>query len=73
MVFSTPQAREVMTSQSSDRSHPNVTLAVLGLGAVAYAVLSSAVVPALPTMQHDLHTSETWITWLRPCPARSCR
>ena len=53
-----------MTTPSSDRSHPNVTLAVLGLGAVAYAVLSSAVVPALPTMQHDLHTSETGITWL---------
>ncbi len=51
-------------SPSADRSHPNVTLAVLGLGAVAYAVLSSAVVPALPTMQHDLHTSETGITWL---------
>ena len=48
----------------TDRSHPNVTLAVLGLGAVAYAVLSSAVVPALPTMQHDLHTNETGITWL---------
>ena len=27
-------------------------------------MLSSAVVPALPTMQHELHTTETGITWL---------
>jgi EmrB/QacA subfamily drug resistance transporter len=47
-----------------DRTHPNVTLAVLALGGMAYAMLSSAVVPALPTMQHDLGTSETGITWL---------
>ncbi|HEY5052854.1 MAG TPA: MFS transporter, partial [Solirubrobacterales bacterium] len=53
-----------MTSPTSDRTHPNVTLAVLALGGMAYAMLSSAVVPALPTMQHDLHTSETGITWL---------
>jgi EmrB/QacA subfamily drug resistance transporter len=41
-----------------------VTLAVLSLAGVAYAVLSSAVVPALPTIQHDLHVSETDVTWL---------
>jgi MFS family permease len=40
------------------------TLAVLSLAGVAYAVLSSAVVPALPTMQRALHTDETGITWL---------
>jgi EmrB/QacA subfamily drug resistance transporter len=53
-----------MTSPDPDRTHPNVTLAVLALGGMAYAMLSSAVVPALPTMQHDLHTTETGITWL---------
>jgi EmrB/QacA subfamily drug resistance transporter len=47
-----------------ERVHPNVTLAVLALGALAYAVLSAAVIPALPTIQHDLHTSETGVTWL---------
>ena len=45
-----------MTAQP-DRVHPNITLAVLSLGALAYAVLSAAVIPALPTLQHDLHTS----------------
>ncbi len=46
------------------RARPNVTLAVLSLGGLAYSVLSSAVVPALPTIQHDLHTTETGVTWL---------
>jgi MFS family permease len=48
----------------SKRSRPNVTLAVLSLAGLAYALLSSAVVPALPTIQHDLHTTETGVTWL---------
>src|SRR5579859_6212883 len=43
---------------------PRVTLAVLCIAAVAYAVLSSAVIPALPTFQRSLHASETGITWL---------
>jgi EmrB/QacA subfamily drug resistance transporter len=53
-----------VTSKTSDRTHPTLILAVLSLGGVAYAMLSSSVVPALPTMQHDLHTNETGITWL---------
>jgi EmrB/QacA subfamily drug resistance transporter len=44
--------------------HPNVILAVVSLAALAYAVLSSAVIPALPTLQHSLHTTETGVTWL---------
>src|ERR1700720_4145433 len=47
-----------------ERVHPTVTLTVLAVGAIAYAVLSAAVVPALPTIQRDLHTSETGVTWL---------
>jgi len=41
-----------------------VILAVLSLSALVYAVLSSAVIPALPTIQHSLHASETGVTWL---------
>ncbi len=47
-----------------ERIHPNVILAVLSLAGLAYAVLSSAVIPALPTIQHALHTSETGVAWL---------
>ena len=39
-------------------------LAVLCTAGFAYAVLSSAVIPALPTFQHALHTSVTGSTWL---------
>jgi MFS family permease len=53
-----------MSSNTAERTHPTLILAVLSLGGVAYAMLSSSVVPALPTMQHALHTNETGITWL---------
>ncbi len=46
------------------RGDPRVTLAVLSMAGLAYAVLSSSVVPALPTIQHDLGASETAVTWL---------
>jgi EmrB/QacA subfamily drug resistance transporter len=48
----------------SRQAQPGVILAVLSLGALAYAVLSSAVIPALPVIQHGLHASETGVTWL---------
>lgn len=53
-----------MADRGGERVNPKLTLAVLSLAGVAYAVLSSAVVPALPTIQHSLHASETGITWL---------
>src|SRR5271163_4738209 len=53
-----------MTSTSAKRTHPTLILAVLSLAGGAYAMLSSSVVPALPTMQHALHTNETGIAWL---------
>jgi MFS family permease len=53
-----------MSSPTTDRTHPTVILVVLSLAGIAYAMLSSSVVPALPTMQRALHTSEDGITWL---------
>lgn len=46
------------------KARPGLILGVLSLAGLAYAVLSSAVIPALPTIQHDLHTTETGVTWL---------
>ncbi len=51
-------------ADESSAGRPNLILAVLALAGLAYAVLSSAVIPALPTIQHDLHTTETGVTWL---------
>jgi EmrB/QacA subfamily drug resistance transporter len=50
--------------REDQRVHPNVILAVLSLAALAYAMLSSAVIPALPSFERSLHTSETGVTWL---------
>src|SRR3954467_11402392 len=46
------------------RQHYNLTFAVLALGGIAYALLQSLVAPALPTIQADLHTSTTAVTWV---------
>jgi len=46
------------------RVHPNVILAVLCLAGMAYAALSSAVIPALPTLERALHTHETGVAWV---------
>jgi EmrB/QacA subfamily drug resistance transporter len=46
------------------RQHYNVTLLVLVVGGVAYALLQSLVVPALPEIQRSLHASETAVGWL---------
>jgi EmrB/QacA subfamily drug resistance transporter len=39
-------------------------LGVLSLGGGAYALLQSLVVPALPVLQHDLHTSPAGVAWV---------
>jgi MFS family permease len=54
----------MVASPDHDRAHPNVTLLVLSLAALAYSMLSSAVVPALPAIQHAVGASETGIAWL---------
>jgi MFS family permease len=57
----TARARQ---AHGEDRLDPTLILAVLSLAGLAYAVLSSAVLPALPTFQHTLHTTETGAAWL---------
>ncbi len=52
------------SARASRTVHPNLILGVLALSGLAYAALSSAVIPALPTIQHDLHTTETGVAWL---------
>ncbi len=54
-------------SATSHRDHgvnPTLILAVTALAGLAYAMLSSAVIPALTSIEHSLHTSETGVTWL---------
>src|SRR6478752_5351375 len=46
------------------RQHYNITLAVLALAGLAYALQQTMILPALPSLQRDLHTSTAWATWL---------
>src|SRR5581483_279566 len=50
--------------ESSHGVHPGLILAVTAVAGLAYAMLSSAVIPALPSIEHSLHTTETGVTWL---------
>lgn len=51
-------------SRSTERADYRVTFAVLLLGVSAYALLQSLVLPVLPTIRHDLHTSQSRVTWV---------
>jgi EmrB/QacA subfamily drug resistance transporter len=59
-----PQRQHSQLAHRTHDVHPNVILAVLCSAGLAYSILSSAVIPALPSFQHALHTSETGATWL---------
>src|SRR5947199_2172454 len=50
--------------QRAANPRPRTVLAVLSLGGIAYALLQSLVVPALPQIQHSLHTSESAVGWV---------
>jgi EmrB/QacA subfamily drug resistance transporter len=51
--------------EGTDHSiNPSVILAVLALAGAAYALLQSLVVPALPAIQKDLHTSTSGVAWV---------
>ena len=47
-----------------ERQHHNVTLAILTLAGIAFALQQTMVIPALPTLQRELHTTTTWVTWV---------
>ena len=55
-----------MTAQvaAGTAPRPGLVLAVLAVGGSAYAMLQSLVVPALPTLQEDLHTTPTGVAWI---------
>ncbi len=46
------------------RQNYNVTFALLAGAAISYALLQSLVAPALPDLQHALHTSVNSVSWV---------
>ena len=51
-------------THAEDRQHPGITLAVLAVGGISFALLQSLVAPALPGIQHALNTSENSVSWV---------
>jgi EmrB/QacA subfamily drug resistance transporter len=47
-----------------ERQRIGLTFGVLCLGTFAYTLLQSMVLPALPAIQRDLHTSQTAVAWV---------
>jgi EmrB/QacA subfamily drug resistance transporter len=46
------------------RSHYQVTFVVMAVSVSAYTLLQSLVIPVLSTIQVDLHTNQTTVTWV---------
>jgi EmrB/QacA subfamily drug resistance transporter len=53
-----------VTHQTVERQHHNVTLAVLVLAGIAFALQQTMVIPALPVLQREFETTTAWATWL---------
>jgi EmrB/QacA subfamily drug resistance transporter len=51
-------------SEPSVQSRPTVTFIVLAASVSAFALLQSLVIPVLTTVQHELHTSQSTVTWV---------
>ena len=47
-----------------DRRRPGLTFVVLALAGTTYSLLQSLVAPALPNIEHALHTSENSVSWV---------
>jgi len=46
------------------RSNYVLTFAVLATAALAFSLLQSLIIPAIPELEHTLHTSESAASWL---------
>jgi MFS family permease len=46
------------------QTHYAVTFAVLGTAALAFSLLQSLIIPAIPQLEQTLHTSESGASWL---------
>ena len=51
-------------AEPAPRQHYGVTLAVLTVAGVSFAVMQTLVVPALPFFQREFDTSAAWVTWI---------
>jgi EmrB/QacA subfamily drug resistance transporter len=50
--------------ESRAAPRPGLVLAILAFGGCGYSLLQSLVVPALPALQRELHTTPTGVAWI---------
>ena len=53
-----------MVAVHAQRQHYGVTLALLTVAGISFAVMQTLVVPALPFFQREFDTSASWVTWI---------
>jgi EmrB/QacA subfamily drug resistance transporter len=51
-------------ARAGRRAHYRLTFAVLAMAVGAFALLQSLVIPVLTTVQHQLHTTQSTVTWV---------
>jgi EmrB/QacA subfamily drug resistance transporter len=51
-------------AEHAPRQHYGITLGVLTVAGISFAVMQTLVVPALPFFQREFHTSAAWVTWI---------
>jgi EmrB/QacA subfamily drug resistance transporter len=49
---------------TADRQHPQVTLAILAIGTLAFALAQTTIIPALTAMQESFHVGTSDIIWV---------
>jgi hypothetical protein len=54
----------VAGAEHAPRQHYGITLGVLTVAGVSFAVMQTLVVPALPFFQREFDTSAAWVTWI---------
>jgi EmrB/QacA subfamily drug resistance transporter len=57
-------AHGAANAEAPARQHYNITLAALTFAGIAFALQQTMIIPALPTLQRELDTTTTWVTWL---------
>ena len=53
-----------MVAGHEERQHYGVTLALLTVAGISFAVMQTLVIPALPFFQREFDTSASWVTWI---------
>src|ERR671911_2549551 len=53
-----------MVAVHEQRQHYGVTLALLTVAGISFAVMQTLVIPALPFFQREFDTTASWATWI---------